>query len=657
MKKKILALVLAVVLAVGALPISASAAFSKRTTDPGRNNATYNTGNPYSYGQCTWYAWGRYKELCGVSLPSWGNAGTWLDKAKKAGYSTGSTPKEGAIACWNTGNGFDDGHVAVVEEVSGNTARVSQYNRGVSYGGGLKFGGMDGNTWKANYLEKVPGTYFPPTPSGYIYLKDTGKKVDVTFDMQGGVGAAFNQKTYTYGNGEKFGALPVPTKPGYTFSYWADSLNTVSAVVSSDTEIEWFAPSSGNQITLYAKWNSNKYTLSFHANGGSVDTQNKEIHYDYYYGGTSKTLPTPSRSGYTFDGWYTAASGGSKITGDMTVKTTSDQTLYAHWTQAACTTHVKGTPLFCDTDHPHYQHWACAVCGEDFTDGTTTTVETCTTCNPPKLNCDNGHTFGAWETVTEADCETEGLQEQVCAVCGETNTKTIPALEHNYRMDGEDDEVIYYVCTNCGDSYVEEKEQEAQQSGSMAYFTNKNSYFSGLFRDVKDKNWFAKNVSTAYRLGLMKGTSSGVFSPDNNMTIAEVVTLAARIHSIYYTGSSSFSSYDGGSWYDPYVDYARDNGIISENYSFTRPATREQAVHILAKALPETELEATAGRISFVDSGDITYMADVRLLSSAGVINGIKEDGELYFKPFSPITRAEIAALVGRMVQPSTRVK
>lgn len=289
----------------------------------------------------------------------------------------------------------------------------------------------------------------------------------------------------------------------------------------------------------------------------------------------------------------------------------------------------------------------------------TVAVETTPTPTPtpePVPNCDKGHTWGGWSVVKEATCEEEGSQERVCELCGETEAKVIAALGHDYRVKQETDTSILKVCANCGDSVLEEKEPAVVDNSDIGNFTAKNHYSDGLFRDVKSGDWFSSNVATAYSMGLMNGTGSGSFSPGNNMTLAEVVTLAARIHRIYYTGSDSFPSYDGGNWYDPYVNYARDNGIIDANYAYSRPATREEVVHILVRALPEDELENTAGRVSFADSGEITYMADVRLLSGAGVINGIQEGGVTYFKPLSPITRAEVAAVVGRMVQPSTRV-
>lgn len=274
----------------------------------------------------------------------------------------------------------------------------------------------------------------------------------------------------------------------------------------------------------------------------------------------------------------------------------------------------------------------------------------------PTPNCANGHTFGEWETVKAASCGVEGQRERVCSVCGEKETETIAALEHDYRVDGETDEAVYYVCANCGDNYTEEKKPSETGKGDFQNFTTQNRYTSGSFGDVKSGDWFYENVKATYELGLMKGTGSGTFSPGNNVTLAEAITLAARIHSIYYTGSDSFASYDGGNWYDSYVDYAREKGIVNTYYNYSRPATREEFVRILAKALPEEALENIAGQVSFADSRDITYMAEVRLLSGAGVINGIQESGKTYFKPLNTITRAEVAAVVARMAKPSQRV-
>ena len=273
----------------------------------------------------------------------------------------------------------------------------------------------------------------------------------------------------------------------------------------------------------------------------------------------------------------------------------------------------------------------------------------------PEPNCDNGHTWGAWTVVLEAGCGKTGREERTCAVCHEVETRTIAALRHDYQVTRSDDRQVVYTCSNCGDSYTAEKEQERPSTGTLPLpFIE--SYSDDLFWDVERGDWFYPNVTTAYELGLMRGTGEGTFSPADHTTLAEAVTLAARIHSLYYTGAENFRGYDGGNWYDPYVNYARENRIISANYNYSKPATREEFVHILARALPEEELANVAGTIFFADDNAITYMGDVELLSGAGIINGIPENDQIYFKPTATITRAEVAAIVGRMAQPNTRV-
>lgn len=75
------------------------------------------------------------------------------------------------------------------------------------------------------------------------------------------------------------------------------------------------------------------YTITFDANGGTVTTASKIVTNGNTYG----DLPTPTRSGYSFDGWFTSASGGTQITSSSTVNLTDDQTLYAHWTYVSAT--------------------------------------------------------------------------------------------------------------------------------------------------------------------------------------------------------------------------------------------------------------------------------------------------------------------------------
>lgn len=70
------------------------------------------------------------------------------------------------------------------------------------------------------------------------------------------------------------------------------------------------------------------YPVTFNPNGGRVSTKSKNVTIGKTYG----TLPTPTRTGYDFDGWYTKETGDTKVTETTTVGANPPATLYAHWT-------------------------------------------------------------------------------------------------------------------------------------------------------------------------------------------------------------------------------------------------------------------------------------------------------------------------------------
>ena len=78
---------------------------------------------------------------------------------------------------------------------------------------------------------------------------------------------------------------------------------------------------------MSAKYEANKYTITFNAGKGSVDITSKEVTYDGNYG----TLPTAERKDFTFEGWYTSVTDGIKIEADDVVDIEEDITLYAQY--------------------------------------------------------------------------------------------------------------------------------------------------------------------------------------------------------------------------------------------------------------------------------------------------------------------------------------
>ena len=159
----------------------------------------------------------------------------------------------------------------------------------------------------------------------------------VTFNPDNG-GPAFTQNVEYEGKAIK--PTPDPEKTGYTFDGWylGDEKYDFSAAVEQN-------------ITLTAKWMQNTYTVTFDPNGGNELAEadkTKAVKIGEAYG----ELPTPTRKGYNFAGWYTEAEEGTVVTADTTVSAMTDHTLYAHWEAKKANVHIMifksndlGTPI------------------------------------------------------------------------------------------------------------------------------------------------------------------------------------------------------------------------------------------------------------------------------------------------------------------------
>lgn len=85
----------------------------------------------------------------------------------------------------------------------------------------------------------------------------------------------------------------------------------------------------GITVDEFNKYLKGVFTVSFNANEGVVNESSKTVVYGSSYG----SLPTPTRDYYSFDGWYTAKTGGNKITESSVFNSAENVTLYAHWTK------------------------------------------------------------------------------------------------------------------------------------------------------------------------------------------------------------------------------------------------------------------------------------------------------------------------------------
>ena len=145
---------------------------------------------------------------------------------------------------------------------------------------------------------------------------------EVTFDPNGGsVSPTKKQVTYGEPYSAPDGVFPTPSRNYYDFLGWYYE-RTGGTKITGDTMV-----SKIRNHTLYARWSPKSYTVTFDPNGGSVSQTTKTVTYTHAYG----DLPTPTRTGYTFTGWYTEPSGGDKITASLEVANPSNHTLYARW--------------------------------------------------------------------------------------------------------------------------------------------------------------------------------------------------------------------------------------------------------------------------------------------------------------------------------------
>lgn len=184
----------------------------------------------------------------------------------------------------------------------------------------------------------VGNPYTTPSSKGgtyTYYAKFTPNQYTITLNKQSGSGGT-NSITATYDASTNLtGGIETPSRSGYVFKgYYTQTNGNGTQLIDANGNV--LANRSGytdgskhwvnaGDVTLYAFWKA-KYTISFNAHGGSA-ASSKEVISGEQYG----TLPTTTRTGYTFAGWFTAETGGTQVTNTTTVSITANQTLHAHW--------------------------------------------------------------------------------------------------------------------------------------------------------------------------------------------------------------------------------------------------------------------------------------------------------------------------------------
>lgn len=185
---------------------------------------------------------------------------------------------------------------------------------------GHSFVGWQQGEWYDSQSKQHPAQIVSPDTK-YTLANDSTltalwKKLSYTvrFDSAGGSGVAAQTVEY----GSHVSEPKNPQRTGYAFDGWYTA-------ATGGSRYDFSAPITGD-ITLHAHWKANSYTLTFDGNGGRSTENSRSVAYGSEYG----VLPTATRTGYTFQGWYTTKDGGSKVT-DKTTMSFGNTTVFAHW--------------------------------------------------------------------------------------------------------------------------------------------------------------------------------------------------------------------------------------------------------------------------------------------------------------------------------------
>ena len=338
-----------------------------------------------------------------------------------------------------------------------------------------------------------------------------------------------------------------------------------------------------------------EFTVIFDGNGGtpsvgSMTTTDQKL----------PSLPSASRSGsYSFDGWYTEKSGGTKITKDTVFH--ANITVYAHWT------YTGGGGSY----NPPVIYYTLR-----FETGGGSDIPSVREAYNTYIDLTKyvptwrGHTFIGWYSE-------RSLMNKVSGVYL-TKDMTVYAL---WRVDKN---------PNTG---------------------------ANPFTDVSEKDWFYGDVMFVYENGLMLGTSKTLFSPHGTATRGMMATILWRMEgSPAPKGKNSFTDVEAGKWYADAITWTAENGIFAgygkDKFGPDDPITREQLAAIFYRYADYKGYNLTVkGNLDkFKDADKITDYAKTAMqwAVGSGLMKG--KSGNL-LDPQGTATRAEIAAMLHRFIE------
>lgn len=338
--------------------------------------------------------------------------------------------------------------------------------------------------------------------------------------------------------------LPEVKKDGYTFDGWTkesdpDDTLTVREVKRLEEPTK-----------LVPKFSAN---ITFNANGGTM-SQNRQQTITLAISSMNR-LPSASRSGYNLDGWYTTATGGTKVSLSDLAKENAPKTVFAHWTAASIGGGGGG-----------------GGGGGVSTVTITVTEDTGAKVTPNgkvsvSVGSDKHFDIKADDGYTITDVIVDGKSQGPMTSYDFKNIKEAHTLVVKASKLLRGDHIAFI--SGYPDGSVHPNANITRGEVSMIFYRlladnvrAANSGSRAPYGDVASNAWYADAVATLSRMGILKGYEDGTFKPDAAVTRAEFATIASRFDKLA-TGTKTFKDVPASHWAYAAISSAAEKGWVS----------------------------------------------------------------------------------------------
>ena len=355
--------------------------------------------------------------------------------------------------------------------------------------------------------------------------------------------------------------------------------------------------------------------------------------------------------------------------------------------------------LIFGVDKTHEHVWSEAWSKDETHHWHDCTAEGCTVTDNAGKDGYAEHVWDEGKVTTEPTESSKGEKTYTCTVCNATKTAEIPEIGHTHNLrkhegfaatEETEGQKTYYSCNGCGKWFWDETGTEeitnhndviipkltpdkpsepSKPSGGTVRPVSPNAGVNKKpetekkelpFTDVPQTAWYHESVQKAWEIGLIDGVTKTQFQPDGTLTVAQTIKLAAALYQMEHEGEVTLSN-GRTNWYDTYVSYAVNNGIIEKTYqAYTKaqmnaPVTRGEFVHIFhgAESTYKAINQVADNAIPDVKTSD-KFAAEIYEFYRAGILTG--SDAKGTFRSASSIKRSEAAAILLRMFDATARV-